>query len=271
LIFQGLTSFCHRGKECDIAFLRDDHDHPVEVTIFEITAKCRKIFATTDSTDPVFIKKISVEVEGQSSGVSFYNEPGAFDRITGKINDFRWLLDLDGIYGKKLDKEKPKTKLTVKNGQFYTYQRTNSTFQGVNGPFPGTGKDLGYIAKIMAADIPLTLGQSVLVKFNGNADVIRLKLNPSTRYEIYFSNECFKDDEKCTDSDFDLNFKLTKLATPEKFRLEMKTQGADEAPLGLCITDEYLRRLRRLEKKRRKGTDRAPCMGVGFGEGDGFP
>lgn len=271
LIFQGLTSFCHKGKECEITFFRDDSHHQLDVKVVEITDKCRQIFATTDGNNPIFIKKMSVEVDGKDSNVSFFHvgAPGDFDRVTGHRKDFWWLLDFDGIYGKKHDKEKTKSKLTVKNGQFYTYQRTNSKFKGYNGPFPALGKDLGYIAKVMAVDIPLNLGQSVLLKINGSGDVVRpLKLNSGTRYEVYFSNECWKaDGTKCSDSDFDLNFKITKLLPEEKFRLTMWDEGDDDAPLGLCITPEYIEQRRRRKKK---GTDRAPCMGVGFGEGGGF-
>jgi hypothetical protein len=273
LIFQGLTSFCHKGKECDVTFFRDDSDHPVEVKVYEITDRCRQIFTTTDRNNPIFIKRMSVEVEGKDSDVSFFHvgQPNVFDRRTGAPKDFWWLLDFDGIYGKKVDKEKSKTKLSVKNGVFYTYQRTNSTFDAVGGPFPAQGQDIGHIAKIMAVDIPLNLGQSVVLKINGSGDVVRpLTLNPGTRYEVYFNNECWKDDEKCSASDFDLNFKITKLQEHEKFTLKLTYNGSDQAPTGLCISDEYTRRLRRLEKRGGRGTDRAPCMGVGFGEGDGF-
>jgi hypothetical protein len=272
LIFQGLAVFGHKGKQAEVAFFRDDNQHQLEVKVFEISDKCRQIFATTDANNPIFIKKMSVEVDGEASDASFFHigDPKDFDRLNGlgHRNDFWWLLDFEGIYGKKLDKEKSKTKLTVKQGQFYTYQLTNSTYRGVDGPFPQSGEPLGHIPRVMAADIRLTSGHSVLLKINGN-DVCRpLTWKSGTRYEVYFSNECRKPNgAKCSDSDFDLNFKVTKLSPEEEFKLKVDKEGDDDPPLGLCITDDYVK----LRKGRKKGTDRAPCMGVGFGQGDGLP
>jgi hypothetical protein len=266
LIFQGLAVFGHKGKEAEIAFFRDDNHHKLEVTVFEITHphKCRQVFATTDDTNPIFIKKMSVRVDGEDSDASFFHigDPKDFDRSKGDRKDFWWLLDLDGIYGKKLGKQKSKTKLTVKHGQFYTYQRTNSMFEGVGGPF-STPKDVGYIAKLMAADIQIKPEQSVSLKINGNHVFHPLRVTPTTRYEVYFSNECrTPSGKKCEDSDFDLNFKITKLSEQEKFILRLKGPGgADDPPPGLCITRDYVK----------EGMDSAPCMGVGFGQGDGFP
>ena len=99
LIFQGLTSFCHKSKECDVTFFREDSDHKLEVKVYEITDRCRQIFATTDGNNPIFIKKMSVEVEGKDSDVSFFHvgPPGVFNRRTGDPKDFWWLLDFDSI------------------------------------------------------------------------------------------------------------------------------------------------------------------------------
>lgn len=270
LIFQGLMVFCHDGKECDIGLFRDDNRHRLEIEIFE---NCVKIFSTTDVNNPVFIRNASIKIDGEGSGVSFFHQglPSDFNRITGHKNDFWWLLDLDAIYGKKLDKDKTfsKTKLTVKHGVFYTYQRTNSTFRGVGGPF-SSSEDFEYIAKIMAADIVPAPGQSVSLKINGHDVFYPLKPAPDTKYEVYFNNECWTPNgKKCKESDFHLNFKATKLGPNEKFDLKVKVEGKDDPPPNLCITREYAARI--TDAAGQRGTDAAPCMGVGFGKGGGLP
>lgn len=268
LIFQGVMAFCHKRDECEIGFLREhpqgENKHQFEIKIFEVGEdnKCRQIFYMTDENDSPFIKKISLAIVGESSDVKFFHvgPPNEFDRYEGHPNDFWWLLDLDYIYGRKLPKNPSITRLTVKNGVFYTYQRTNSTFKAKGGPY--TEADRGYMPKIMAADLHVPLGQSVSLKTSDGNDLFHpLKLKPRTRYEVYFSNECWTPKgKKCPDMDFPLNFKITKLKDNELFKLERIKDGDDDPPPYLCITEDY-----------KKGSDRAPCMGVGFGQGDGIP
>lgn len=279
LIFQGVMAFCHRGKECEIGFLREhderDNKHQFEIKIFEIVEgkanskanqkttaqKCRQIFYTTDENDSPFIKKISLAIDGESSDVSFFHvgPPNEFDRYGGHPNDFWWVLDLDDIYGRKLPKNNSITKLTVKHGVFYTYQRTNSTFTAKGGPY--VEEDKGYMPKIIAADLRVPLGRSVTLKTDGNDLFHPLEIKSGTRYEVYFSNECWTpEDKKCPDMDFPLNFKITKLKDNEQFKLVRTKEGDDDPPPYLCITEDY-----------KRGSDRAPCMGVGFGQGDGIP
>ncbi|HEY6232587.1 MAG TPA: hypothetical protein VIW64_15090 [Pyrinomonadaceae bacterium] len=264
IIFQGLLVFCHKGKQCEIALFRNDSKHHLEVTIFE---NCKQVFATTDDVDPIVIRTMSIGIDGEAANVSFFHvgDPGTFDRVNGHQNDFWWLLDLDDAYGKKLDKQMTafKTKLTVSNGLFYTFQHTNSQFIGVDGPFPHGGKSLGHMAKIMAADIPFEKDKSVTLKINGKDVFHPLKFKPGTRYEIYVSNECFDaSGVTCADSDFDQNFEVTKLAHAERFQLKLDgAPGSDDPPRHLCISKDY----------HVDNTDAAPCVGVGFGQGDGFP
>jgi len=269
LVFRGLMMFTHNAKkECEVAFYRSDPSHHLDIRIFRTSGagKCQQIFQTTDEVNPVTMKTISVAIDGQETnanaqffhGIGFNRESGA-----GDAKDFRWLLDLESYYG-ALEKNTPffRTKAQVSHGVFYTYQRTNSKFNGKGGPFSSAGDPLTYIAKIMAADIPLTFGQSVSLMINNHPVFHPLVLKDGYKYEIHFNNDCLTAEGKpCPDSDFHLAFGATKIAAGDRFQLEPIMEKPDTAPQGICNSQDY----------QKEGTDRAPCVGGGFGQGGGFP
>lgn len=268
LIFLGLMGFCYNGtkREGEVTFNRASADHKFEIRVFK---DCREI----PTQIPAGAKVIKIGVTQRSPDVSYYYENSllTFDRAKERPSrDFRWLLDfeVDDCYSKTVDKNASffKTTLFVEHGNFYTHQLTNSVFKAKHGP--KNGRELGQLAKVIAADIELAAGECLYFTAGDESvqvPVVQVPLcaGGGAKYEIYFSNECkASDGSKCSASDFHLNFQACKNLPHGSFSLELKgLPGDDDPPPGLCITDEFHARV----------TDSAPCMGAGFGQTDGFP
>ncbi|HEU4509291.1 MAG TPA: hypothetical protein VFR78_13675 [Pyrinomonadaceae bacterium] len=264
LIFTGMLIFGYKGTEARVAFHRGHTDtHKMRIIVAEKIAtaeECSQIYTIGDGHVPADIRDLEVGIKGKPSNVNFFLGDN-FNREanTGDALDFRWLIDLEGPDGYR--RELPKTdrkftaKMKVKHGTFYTYQRTNATFVGEGGPL--NGKKFGHVAKVMATNIgPLNDGESVYLRING-CDVLPYPLTNRAKYEIYFFNER----ETGDDPDFDMVFDAFQIDAGEKFSLVRATPGKEEETTDLCINLP-------IDKA---ATDEAPCMGVGFSSGKGFP
>ena len=261
LIFAGMCIFGYKGKEARVVFHRGHTDtHKMKIVVAEKGSVCSDIYTIGDGSQPARINTLEVGIEDKSPNVNFFL--GAdFNRAEDKGDelDFRWLIDLEGPdgYDRKLDKteEKFSAKMKVKHGTFYTYQRTNSTFDAEGGPFDK--RPFGHIAKVMAANIGrLNNDESVYLRINGN-DVLPYPLTNRAQYEIYFFNEPVT----TTTNDFDMVFDAFKINDRDKFKLHRLTPGRDDSTSDLCHNLPITK----------KGTDEAPCMGIGFSSGLGFP
>lgn len=261
LIFAGMCMFGYKGNEARVVFHRGDGNmHKLKIMVSEKGRRCTDIYSIGDGSQQADIGTIDVGIKSKSSNVNFF--VGADFKREDNIGDqldFRWLIDLEGADGFK--KELPKTdekfsaKMKVRHGIFYTYQRTNATFDAQGGPF--SGRHFGHIAKVMAANIaPLSDGESVYLHING-VNVLPYPLTNKAQYEIYFFNE----PETASYNDFDMVFDAFQIDPGEKFKLVRVTRGSEEPTRGLCHNLPFVK----------KGSDEAPCMGGSFSSGKGFP
>jgi|SRR6185369_12249526 len=258
LIFAGMCIFGFDRTEAHVAFHRGDpRTHKMQIIVSRKGPRCTDIYSIGDDR-PVRIPRLAVGINGKPSDVKFFLGDD-FDRRhnTGDELDFRWLPDLEGpeFYNKELrpkNKTKFSTKLKVKHGTFYTYQRTNTTFKAVGGPSPGY---LGHIAKVMAANIRLNDGESVYLRI-GRRDVLPYPLTNQAQHEMYFLNESVTGPA----NDFEMSFDELDASTSLKFSLASVTTGEDMSTTDLCHNLPKVKRL----------TDEAPCMGAGFSSGKGL-
>jgi hypothetical protein len=251
LIFAGMCIFGYDGTEGHVAFHRGHpRRHKMQVIVTKRTGtKCTDI-----SLIPQSIHTMEVGINDKSSDAKFFLGD-YFDRPRDKGDelDFRWLLDLEGPEFYKMEL-KPKnnhkfsTKLVVKHGTFYTYQRTNTTFKAIGGPSPGY---LGHIAKVMAANIELQDGESAYLRINRK----RYPLPKGAQYEIYFLNERVSGPV----NDFGMAFDELDNSSL-KFSIDSVKTGDDTSTTDLCHNLPLVKR----------ATDEAPCMGAGFSSGKGL-
>ena len=262
LIFIGMSVFTYKGKEGRVVFHTESDHHHLRIFGFKRTgAKCDELFPPV--TDLKKNSRMEIGIEQKQADVDYYWSVD-FDRTknTSDARDFRWLLDFEGPdfkYGRmNRTASKFTTRLDVHHGTFYTYQHTYATFKCSSSMC--IQKNLGHVAKVMAADISTKPGEEVFFKINGK-NKGPLGYQKDVRYDIYFLNEC-EGKEHCEQGDFKMVFDAVEVNANDQFALELAGRGKDEDPPDLC-----------LEKLPYKMffTDEAPCMGVGFGTGGGFP
>lgn len=268
LIFVGMMVFGHKGKEAQVVFHRGDNHHNLRIEIHEVGPLCRQVFRLGGGAKPLDIDEMNLRIEGAPNNAMFFRKDGAdFNRKSGHLRDFRWLLDLEGplMYDQKLERKDDvfSTKLRVRQGTFFTYQRTNSNFVLTRGT---EKKEINHVAKVMAADIPLATGRASLTIDGAE---VPYPLTAPAKYEIYFFNECECVDDQCGNcktSDFGMIFDAVTLATSsDAYNLVVVPPLGEEMQTeGLCqkIPEKIITA---------RNTDEAPCMGGGFGGGGGFP
>ena len=254
MLFDGMMIFTYRGRQGRVVFHTGSANHKLEVIVFERGNPCIEKLRVEGTDIPSKIELINPG--GHADDVQYFasGDPDDFDRKKWRNKDFRWLLDLEGpeifsntTFNRTEDKGFNK-KLHVRSGCFYTFQRTNSTFTSDVGSLlcPEIS-----VARIMACDIRLEGTQTFVFKVGSRE--VEMK-NPS-RHEIYFLNHC----ATCTTSDFPMVFDAIQNEADYKFDLKLVTRGPETPIQDLCnplVT---------------KGSDEAPCMGVAFGAGNGFP
>ena len=254
MLFAGMMVFTHKGRQGRVVFHTSSSDHELEIVVFERGSPCIKKLTKKGIDIPAKIELINPH--GHPDDVDFFQsgDPDNFNRKDWHDKDFRWLLDLEGpetYSNKDFDRTEDKgfnKKLHVRSGRFYTYRRTGSTFT----------TDVGSllcpefsVARFMACDIPLQDTQTFVLKV-GNEQV---SMQNPARYEIYFLNTC----GSCTGSDFPMVFEAVENGEAYKFDLKLATPGSTVPTDELCLS------------LINRGNDEAPCMGIGFGGGRGFP
>jgi hypothetical protein len=274
LIFTGMCIFTYKntssGNEARVAFHRGTANHHLRIQVLE---DCRLIYETSGGV-PRSAHVMELGISDRDPDAAFFQSDRIpFDRaqLQGDDKDFRWLIDLEGpdFHNAKFRRTERyfSTKLKVKHGTFYTYKHTGHYFECEGGPSPH--QHLGYVPKVIAADIRLD-GGCVFLKIDGQDVLPHPLCDGSARYEIYFSNEC---DEDCdtTHGDFGLVFDAVDASANEMFNL-VPIGGSDNGPAdGLCHEVPYEESRRKLLTDGTPLTDETPCMGAGFGSGGGFP
>jgi hypothetical protein len=264
LIFTGLVIFTYKTandgeSEARAVFHRATTKHHLRILVLE---DCRPVFAIGGRMEPIQIRRMELGIVGKDESAAFFKgDHFRREDLEGDIKDFRWLLDLEGpdFHNAKFQRTEHKfsTKLEVKQGTFYTYKLTGHYFKCVGGKYDG--KEVGYVPKVIAADISLGEADRVFFRIDGR-DVLPYPLSNRADYQIYFFNECEIGCEP--HSDFDRTFDAVNTTPNERFTLT-PIGGEDNGPAqGLCI---------RVPLEASELTDEAPCMGGGFGGGGGFP
>jgi len=259
LIFAGMVAFTYEKDEALVVFHRGDDDHHhLKIIAYEGSkGSCNEIYRNEDIPT---VTKMDLRLVAKPSFATFFKDK-KFDRSAykGHDKDFRWLLDLEAppinTVNLRRKDDKFSTKLRVRQGTFYTYKHTGHTFLYDYGT--GSAK-LGYVPKVMAADIELRTGDCLSFEINTEEIHPKQPICYGKKFEIFFLNEC---DESCKNSDFKMVFDAVE--DPMRFDLTLEN-GHDNKPTNdLCIDVPTMHKVRL--------TDEAPCMGGGFGGGGGFP
>ncbi len=258
VIFAGMVAFTYEKDDALVVFHRGDYHHQLKIVAYEGSkGHCSEIYRNEDIPNET---DMDLRVLKRSSDARFFKGQ-KFDRSAykGKDKDFRWLLDLEAppFNSVKLHRKDDKfsTELRVRQGTFYTYRHTGSTFLYNYGT--GSAK-LGYVPKVMAADIKLQSGDCLSFKINTEEIDVKQPLCQGKKYEIFFLNEC---DKSCQNSDFNMVFDAVE--NPRSFDLTLEIDHDNGPADDLCMKVPSIYRPR--------FTDEAPCMGLGFGGGGGFP
>jgi hypothetical protein len=263
LIFTGMMLFTYKdtadGPEARVVFHRGSANHHLRILVLE---DCRPIYAIGGRIRPIQIREMDLRINNADSRAVFFQGPDFNRKLRqGDDKDFRWLLDLEGpdFHNGKFQRREDKfsTKLKVRQGTFYTYKHTGHYFKCQGGTHPN--QEVGYVPKVMAADITLHEGDCVSLLIDGR-EVLQYPLCQGADYEVYFFNEC---ESNCDNNgDFPMTFDAVNIDPGEKFNLT-SIGGADNGQAeGICIP---------VPLEASKLTDEAPCMGGGFGGGGGFP
>jgi hypothetical protein len=279
VVFRGLQTFCFNGtSNCEIGI--HNNTPASQPHIFRIRSWKRPL-GTCDSMTPYPVPstmagvEITVDQPDVVNGVYVYQNPtGSFTRTDPAFDkfDFRWTLDLEGsdfydtvIAPKHPDKLKPSVK--IYNGIFYTRSRTNSSFYRSVGNTQD--KNLGFIARIIAANIYLTANGTVTLKVdNQTVDVFPRKGDANTVwYQLELRNDCINNTACGYDSsdvfhenvrnDFYLYHQTFDAPGGTRYGL-MCTDPQQPTGAGLCPggPDDV--------------SDPAPCTGIVFGRTTGL-
>jgi hypothetical protein len=261
LIFAGMAIFGYQGSEAHVAFHRGHPEtHKMRIIVSEVgKPRCTDIYVIGDGAHPAKFRNLEVGIKDKPSNANFFlGADFKRDEDKGDELDFRWLPDLEGpdVYDHNLNniKDSFNTRLVVKHGTFYTYQRTKATFKAENGK-PKLRK-FGRLAKLMAANIgPLPNGDEVYLRID-RQDVLPFPLKNDAQYEIFF----FNDRPNSTDNDFEMVYDAVQIDPTDKFKLVLVGNGAKQQT-DLCHDESITK----------EGTDEAPCMGASFSSGRGLP
>ena len=278
VLFGGLLDLCYRSTgvdrgSCEVAVNPSDSDHQLTFLVFEDDDPS-PIYQTSDL--PANLKRIDVRIKNNPPEVNFFKTVnGPLDRMNGLDNDFRWMLDLEGeaFYKEGYPKNRIfKSKLVLGHGTFFAL-KTEATFNRVSVLLGSTGvshEPIGHVAKLAGADIELAANESVAVTVDGTP-VLQLPRAGHRRYMIGFGNICVKNDEPCK---FSPGHILESRRNDFRFHRDVLDLPTFRARYGLSLADPGNQV--NVEKKVHGfpwvpfGTDRAPCMGTGFGQTDGF-
>lgn len=288
-IFAGLMAFSYDSRPAGVGGVVGFHaghsnNHDLKVKIYNYPAcTLYKEVEIKPST-----KTISLQVMPTSTRpVDYYQYPTEiFDRFSGSsdpnwLRDFRWLPDLDGpdFYPDRYPKHNDHFKrwLNIKNATFYTRMRTNTKFNLVTQVDDLTKpnqliKPYGYVARYMAAAMPLPAGGQYVALQVDNLPPIPLDpgADGKKQYQIVFVNECKSKNCKPELGDLDgnderlrsdLHFARKAMKLPNgRVRIALKrTPGEVPADKPNFCDDDLSGR----------NTDAAPCMGAGYGGGNG--
>jgi hypothetical protein len=279
-IFGGLMGFTYqpdaRGGDGKVGIHGHSNMHSLVAKIYRYPG------CTPHSEQPNILpstKNITLQVMPVSNEpVAYYehNPNQLFDRYSGDPDDFRWLPELDGadFYPENYDKHNDHFKkwLHIRNATFYTRMKTNSKFNLVTQESDLSKpnrliKPYGFLARYMAAAIPLPAGGQYVSLQVDSQRPIRLDPDGGAKYQIVFLNECsacappsagdLSGNDETRRGDFHFARKAVKVPGGRvKIALKLEENVTPSRP-NFC--SELVIR----------NTDAAPCMGAGYGGGNG--
>lgn len=267
LVFRGLLSYCNDPvtKTCEVGFHNGAPKHRPEVIIGgnHYTPRADMEFTVSNPND--------------LDGAYFFQQTRPFARAeTDDPHDFRWIMDLESEHfhpeGVDLHPGRYRPRLFVRNGLFYTFERTTFTFKRDAEGAPVNTRPLGRVAKFMAANVYLRRNGSGTLNIDGNRLTLS-HIDGVTQY-IIFSNEClenngdrcewFRDDpDKTKRNDFFRHYEaiIRRQDQPEHLLLAVADLGSGS----------FLEEMDDLLGLRRRATNDAPCSGAGYGQHTGTP
>ena len=270
----GLLDFYYNSSgpnagSCGVGFVRADGKHIPELTVFE-EGNSTPVLPTTQLANNSVVSLGVVNSAGveQPPRVEFLKD--------GSADDFRWMIDMQaqGWYPGTQTKDVYAAKLFVRHGTFFTQTPTKYNLNQIRRPLfeqpiiPWwTEGPLGTPADIVGDEISLGANEKVSVKVNGH-EAIRLPQIAAKKYEVLLTNVCFDDkphNQKCAfdwwdwheakRNDFHHHRDALVVSDGTKYSVAL-VYG--QLPVGTHDPEKHL-----------VSTFDAPCMGAGYGGGNG--
>lgn len=278
LLFHGLFCFCQNGPVCEVGVVNKAPDHEFSVFVLELDSLGTPVFP------PLYLggasgEPIRLRVEGfVGPSVSFFQSASADERNWEHVPDFEG----PDFYDTKLDKKKGVFDpiITIENGLFYTAEATDYEFK--RDDEAGDSRDIGPTAHDVGVDVSHGEDEHVLLTIGGKE--LKLEANDGRRYEIYFSNACPREKDKCKfdahssvkekRNDFHFYYKtfdipggkkeyMVKLKGPRRDAVAAARKSAAPSSLTASL-------LNLLNERGLLSTHEAPCGSSGFGRGGGL-
>jgi hypothetical protein len=264
LIFKGLSIFQYNRaqKRCEIGFLKNtDGKHKLRIRALENGSE-------VPLSLPSRIRMITLSLD-ITSKVNFFEKDGT--------HDFQNMLDLNSEEfwpGESTESEAFEPRLIVNHGTFLCLELTKYRFDRVEvprGPLelilsPSNPSPLGRFLRVAGAEIGLSTNQKISLTVDNGTPVLLPRVDGHS-VQIEFNNECNENGHEC---DFDLGSRLETRRSDFHFHREALSVSVFDRKYGLLFAPGQLTPdgLDIVTRERPRGTDKAPCMGVGSGEGD---
>lgn len=278
LVFHGLMGIASVPGGCKVGFHSKPsrkHKHHLKIMAFR---NCVPEWPAEKEVPIHANPVLAVHEPDLISGVKFYQPPLA----PKHKNDFRHVIDLDQWYNKHLtwkdDGYKPV--MLIENGLFYTLLKTASTFKKQNqGASPTSPGDfVGSVASYVGVNIYLKPRGYVTLKIPEAG--IDLRLEPGTKNEVHFNNDCSKvgASEKCKfrhghpsdeteRSDFYMHADAAMLPAGVRYQLVRENRLTSPPRPDICQLPHHSPK----SIEEAEMTDEAPCSSLGYGGGQGWP
>ena len=256
-------------QRCEIGFLKNsDGKHPLRIRALENNSPVnvpvpKKIMTIGLDTDP---------------RVNFLEQPEEPEHHG--IYNFKHMLDHNSEEfwpGKSAEPDKFNPRLIVNHGTFLCLKLTKYRFDRVEvprGPLElilstSNPSPLGSFLQVAGAEISLANNQKISLTVDNGAP-IQLPEDNGNTVKIEFNNECTDDGYHCK---FDRGSRFETRRSDFHFHRGALSLGTFETKYGLKFAPNQLTPdgLDIVTRERPRGTDLAPCMGVGAGEELGLP
>jgi hypothetical protein len=270
--FDGLIDFYYNrdgsyAKTCGVGFQRADGHHRPTVEVLR-NAQTYWAERQIDNNSEVILRVVNSM--NPDPNVNYFMS----DSASPSPYDFRWTIDMqsDPWYPNSRTKGNYSARMFVRNGTFFTQEHTRYNLdQAIKVETLGIAylrtAELGKPAKVIADEIKLVDTEYVLLNVNGEAKELR---QDGYKYEVKFKNLC---DPTSGGDHCDFDWKHFQEVKRNDFHHHRDALDLPKFSLKYSVViapnEISAKSFRQSRDRRRVSNDAAPCMGAGYGGGNG--